>query len=673
MSRQSGSLSLSSNLEPKMAAPLDAREKVANLTELVDPNSFPYSWIGMPVYVVSEEKWYCLRYADTTNIDNWVTIGTGKNGRDGRDVGIEGTSKQGRENTVTFVWYDPSGSDRYTDLTVLDGAVGPEGPRGPEGPAGADGQSFSITGIYESYEAMIEAHPTGNEGDAYFVQSDEEGNPPDVYVWLSEDNEWKNIGPLQGGRGIQGPVGPQGYSPEIAVAETTDSSYKLRVTNQSGSYLTPNLKGNLAPIDTIDPASAVPVQSKTIAAALDEKQDKVLATPVGVRDYATENIVNQTTVQTTLEALAAAINYMNIPVQLIQRVDTEQELPANAKPGSICFVGEEGDTPVVYIRQDDNTWQKAGGASDMSELTDSEVDQIWDEVVNRNNNPNNDPDNDPNNGDDNNDPNNTDPVVEDTWVEKTWNIDNIYVPYIWDDGENVYYSNGANQYVLNKSTSTWEPKTWNGMTTFVGQSVWKDDDNIYYSNGSDQYVLDKSTSTWNPQTWKGLTSFNGSTVWSSQGSVYCNDKDTHYVLNKQNSTWVSKSWGNYFPMGAGQDVWTDGENTYYSGGTHDSQYVLDPPYPSTSYSWHDKTWNGFRDLLGRNIWVDGDEIYYSKPAVGGNTSISLSDQYMFDKDTSKWVRKDWNILVDGSNVWTDGENIYCVSVGKHYVLRKPTS
>lgn len=382
MSRQSGSLSLSSNLEPKMAAPLDAREKVANLTELTDPNSFPYSWIGMPVYVVSEQKWYSLRYADTTSLDNWVTIGTGADGHDGRDVGIEGTTKEGRENTVTFVWYDPTGSDRYTDLVVLDGAAGPEGPRGPEGPAGADGQSFSITGIYESYEAMVEAHPTGNEGDAYFVQSDEEGNPPDVYVWLSEDNEWNNIGPLQGGRGVQGPTGPQGYSPEITVAETTDSSYKLRVTNQSGSYLTPNLKGDLAPIDTIDPASAVPVQSKTIAAALDTKQPKILATPVAVRDYLTKQLVDQTTVQATLEALAACVNYVEVPVQFIGRFDDVEHLPTgnSVKPGSLALVGSvDSDKKKTYIYTEQKKWEQSGGTSDdnMVELDANEIDAIW--------------------------------------------------------------------------------------------------------------------------------------------------------------------------------------------------------------------------------------------------------------------------------------------------------
>jgi hypothetical protein len=48
-----------------------------------------------------------------------------------------------------------------------------------------------------------------------------------------------------------------------------------------------------------------------------------------------------------------------------------------------------------------------------------------------------------------------------------------------------------NQYILDKSTGTWNGKTWNGLTSFRGLSIWNDGENIYYSNGSSQYVLGK--------------------------------------------------------------------------------------------------------------------------------------------------------------------------------------
>ena len=60
---------------------------------------------------------------------------------------------------------------------------------------------------------------------------------------------------------------------------------------------------------------------------------------------------------------------------------------------------------------------------------------------------------------------------------------------IWTNGENIYYSNESNHYVLDKSTSTWSQMTWTGLTYFSGDRVWTDGDNIYYSSVSIQYQL----------------------------------------------------------------------------------------------------------------------------------------------------------------------------------------
>ena len=99
------------------------------------------------------------------------------------------------------------------------------------------------------------------------------------------------------------------------------------------------------------------------------------------------------------------------------------------------------------------------------------------------------------------------------WVQKVWNsYTNISGEYIWTDGNNIYYSFDTNQYILDKETSTWVPKVWNGLSTGTrldGQYIWTDGDNIYYSTGSTHYILDKSTSTWSTKTWSGLTDFYG--------------------------------------------------------------------------------------------------------------------------------------------------------------------
>ena len=85
-----------------------------------------------------------------------------------------------------------------------------------------------------------------------------------------------------------------------------------------------------------------------------------------------------------------------------------------------------------------------------------------------------------------------------TWETKTFYVSppRISGDLVWTDGTNIYYSNGSDQFVLNKSTNTWSTKSWNGVTNFRGDSIWTDGDNIYYSDGpGQQYVLNKSTST----------------------------------------------------------------------------------------------------------------------------------------------------------------------------------
>ncbi len=117
---------------------------------------------------------------------------------------------------------------------------------------------------------------------------------------------------------------------------------------------------------------------------------------------------------------------------------------------------------------------------------------------------------------------------------KTWSgLTSFYSNYVWTDGENIYYSfDSSNQYVLNKSTSTWNTKTWNGLSSINGYCIWTDGKNIYYSNTVDnaQYVLDKSTSTWSAKTWTGLTSFSGYYIWTDGENIYFSNSSNQYVF-----------------------------------------------------------------------------------------------------------------------------------------------
>ena len=220
---------------------------------------------------------------------------------------------------------------------------------------------------------------------------------------------------------------------------------------------------------------------------------------------------------------------------------------------------------------------------------------------------------------------------------------------VWTDGENIYYSWGSDHYVLDKPTSTWSQKTWNGLTNFNGFNVWTDGENIYVSERSVHYVLDKATSTWSPKTWTGidLINFNGRNVWTDGENIYFSDDSDHYVLDKTTSTWSPKTWTGLTSFD-GNGIWTDGENIYYSNNS--DQYVLD----RTTSTWGPKTWSGLTSFLGYEVWTDGENIYHSNNTI----------QYVLDKDTSTWNLKTWRNLTrfNGDNIWTDGENIYYSSL-----------
>ena len=184
---------------------------------------------------------------------------------------------------------------------------------------------------------------------------------------------------------------------------------------------------------------------------------------------------------------------------------------------------------------------------------------------------------------------------------------------------NEFYPSTKTQSLMtqNDTGDTWSTKSWSGLTSFYGKFVWTDGDNIYYSGGSDQYVLDKATSTWSRKTWNGLIDLYGSNIWTDGDNIYCRTGSGDYVLDKATSTWSTKTWnGSIKPNGSG--IWTDGDNIYYTkqvGATSCEDYVLDK---STS-TWSAKTWDGIIWITTsgsitftvNDIWTDGDNIYYS--------------------------------------------------------------
>ena len=81
------------------------------------------------------------------------------------------------------------------------------GPPGPQGPKGDSGDSYTVKGLYTTLSALQAAHPTGSEGDAWFVGTSDSNV---VYQWDVDQSAWVNVGALKGPKGDTGDTGPQG-------------------------------------------------------------------------------------------------------------------------------------------------------------------------------------------------------------------------------------------------------------------------------------------------------------------------------------------------------------------------------------------------------------------------------------------------------------------------------
>ena len=199
--------------------------------------------------------------------------------------------------------------------------------------------------------------------------------------------------------------------------------------------------------------------------------------------------------------------------------------------------------------------------------------------------------------------------------------------------------------------------SWNGLTSFDGSHIWTDGENTYYSNFDEQYKLNKETLTWEPFLWNGLASF-GSAVFTIDKDIYLYQKNNCYKLNKETSTWEPfQSLYLDIPTFSVSNIWTDGENTYYSD--FDDQYKLN----KETLTWEPFSWNGLTIIDGLNIWTDGNDIYYS-----------FLSTYKLNKETLTWeiFIYDSNFSIGGVNIWTDGKNIYHSLWENHCKLNKET-
>ena len=145
---------------------------------------------------------------------------TGEKGDKG-DTGAKGDTGNKGETGATGEKGDTGAKGDTGDT----GPAGNTGPAGATGDTGATGVGTTIKGSYNTYQELINAHPTGNDGDSYLVNGS-------LYVWL--DNAWENVGNIKGDKGDTGDAGPQGVKGDTGNTGATGATGATGSTGPKG-------------------------------------------------------------------------------------------------------------------------------------------------------------------------------------------------------------------------------------------------------------------------------------------------------------------------------------------------------------------------------------------------------------------------------------------------------
>lgn len=131
----------------------------------------------------------------------------------------------GKTLTITETIYSSSGgspTQHRTNATIWNGNKGDKGNTGDTGPKGDPGNSYVVKGLYATLAALQAAHPTGSEGDAWFVGTSDSNV---VYQWDVDKAAWVNAGALKGPKGDKGDKGNTGEAGKSAYEAAQDGGY----------------------------------------------------------------------------------------------------------------------------------------------------------------------------------------------------------------------------------------------------------------------------------------------------------------------------------------------------------------------------------------------------------------------------------------------------------------
>lgn len=247
----------------------------------------------------------------------------------------------------------------------------------------------------------------------------------------------------------------------------------------------------------------------------------------------------------------------------------------------------------------------------------------------------------------------------------TWKPCGSYVPgglnssWMGTDGKNIVFAKATSKlYRFTGSEWTEEPFP----AGHYGGSLWSDGEHIYSSEENSHYVLNEETGEWEEKIWNGFTAFcpsvgAGNDIWTDGTNIYyscINGGNFQYVLNKETDTWEEKTWN--IDIQTGSCIWTDGTNIYYSCGSN--QYILN----TETGEWEEKVWEGLTDFAGSRVWSCGQVIYHSLSGV----------HHYLAPGESLWHEHLMSLMpvaFHGYDVWTDGNFIYIThGYGEHFVL-----
>lgn len=128
----------------------------------------------------------------------------------------------------------------------------------------------------------------------------------------------------------------KGFSPSIEVEENSDDSYILRITNETGSYLTPNLRASLNLAQSTGDSQYIAMSQDATTKALAEKVDKEEGKGLSTNDYTDQE----------KEKLAGLSNYDDTEIKRQLSDKASKQEMTEAAAGALAEAKSHTDTEI---------------------------------------------------------------------------------------------------------------------------------------------------------------------------------------------------------------------------------------------------------------------------------------------------------------------------------------